>query len=206
MNTPPCQLYLISPLDVTGDFPARLEAALSAGPVAAFQFRVKDIDQHKAVELAAPLQAICTAHDVAFIVNDSISLAKRIKADGVHLGQGDGDPREARAELGPDAQIGVTCHNSRHMAMEAAEGGADYVAFGAFYPTTTKDVEHVAELDTLQKWSRVTEVPCVAIGGITADNAKPLIEAGADFLAVCGAVWDDIEGPAVAVEKFTKLL
>jgi thiamine-phosphate pyrophosphorylase len=206
MNTPPCQLYLISPLDVSGDFPTRLEAALSAGPVAAFQFRVKDIDQHKAVELALPLQAICAVYDVAFIVNDSISLAKRIKADGVHLGQGDGDPREARSELGPDAQIGVTCHNSRHLAMEAAEGGADYVAFGAFFPTTTKDVEHVAELDTLQKWSRVTEVPCVAIGGITADNAKPLIDAGADFIAVCGAVWNHPEGQSVAVESFNALL
>ncbi len=201
-----CQLYLISPLDVGGDFPAKLEEALSAGPVAAFQFRVKDIDQHEAAALAEPLQAICARHDVAFIVNDSVALAKRLKADGVHLGQGDGDVREARETLGPDAQIGVTCHNSRHLAMEAAEAGADYVAFGAFYPTSTKQVEHVAELDTLQKWSRVTEIPCVAIGGITADNAKPLIEAGADFLAVSSAVWNNPQGPANAVKAFNALL
>lgn len=201
-----CQLYLISPLDVGGDFPARLESALSAGPVAAFQFRVKDIDQHEAAALAEPLQAICAAHDVAFIVNDSVALAKRLKADGVHLGQGDGDVREAREILGRDAQIGVTCHNSRHLAMEAAEAGADYVAFGAFYPTSTKQVEHVAELDTLQKWSRVTEIPCVAIGGITSGNAKPLIDAGADFLAVSSAVWDNPEGPADAVKAFNALL
>jgi thiamine-phosphate pyrophosphorylase len=206
MRTPACQLYLISPLDVGGDFPARLEEALSAGPVAAFQFRVKGIDQHKAVDLALPLQEICAAHDVAFIVNDSISLAKRLNADGVHLGQEDGDPREAREALGKDAQIGVTCHNSRHLAMEAAEAGADYVAFGAYYPTNTKDVEHVAELDTLQKWSMVTEIPCVAIGGITPENAGPLIQAGADFLAVSGAVWNHIEGPAVAVKAFNALL
>lgn len=206
MTVPPCQLYLISPLDVGGDFPARLESALSAGPVAAFQFRVKDIDQHEAAALAEPLQAICAAHDVAFIVNDSISLAKRLKADGVHLGQSDGDVAEARQELGRDAQIGVTCHNSRHLAMEAAEAGADYVAFGAFFPTTTKQVEHVAELDTLQKWSLVTEVPCVAIGGIAPDNAKPLIEAGADFLAVSGSVWNYPDGPAAAVEAFNALL
>jgi thiamine-phosphate pyrophosphorylase len=206
MTRPDCQLYLISPLDVGGDFPARLEEALAAGPVAAFQFRVKGIDQHKAVELAAPLQAICLVHDVAFIVNDSISLAKRIKADGVHLGQEDGDPREARQELGKDAQIGVTCHNSRHLAMEAAEAGADYVAFGAFYPTTTKAVEHQAELKTLEMWSQFTEVPCVAIGGITADNAKPLIEAGADFLAVSGAVWNHADGPGAAVKAFNALL
>ena len=201
-----CQLYLISPLDVGGDFPAKLELALSAGPVAAFQFRVKGVDQHEAAALAEPLQAICAAHDVAFIVNDSIALAKRLKADGVHLGQGDGDAREARELLGPDAQIGVTCHNSRHLAMEAAEAGADYVAFGAFYPTETKHVDHVAELDTLQKWSMVTEVPCVAIGGVTPDNAKPLIDAGADFLAVSSGVWNHPKGPADAVKAFNALL
>jgi thiamine-phosphate pyrophosphorylase len=206
MTRPDCQLYLISPLDVGGDFPARLGEALSAGPVAAFQFRVKGIDQHKAVELATPLQEICARHDVAFIVNDSIALAKRIKADGVHLGQSDGDPREARQELGKDAQIGVTCHNSRHLAMEAAEAGADYVAFGAFYPTSTKEVEHQAELETLELWSQFTEVPCVAIGGITALNAVPLIKAGADFLAVSGAIWNDPDGPAAAVGKISKLL
>ena len=202
----PCQLYLISPLEVGGDFPVQLEAALSAAPVAAFQFRVKDVDQHEAAALAEPLQAICAAHDVAFIVNDSVALAKRLKADGVHLGQGDGDVSEARELLGRDAQIGVTCHNSRHLAMEAAEAGADYVAFGAFYPTQTKSVEHMADLDTLQKWSLVTEVPCVAIGGITADNAKPLIDGGADFIAVSNAVWTHPQGPAEAVKAFNALL
>ena len=202
----PCQLYLISPLEVGGDFPAQLGAALSAGPVAAFQFRVKGVDQHEAAALAEPLQAICAAHDVAFIVNDSVALAKRLKADGVHMGQGDGDVREARELLGRDAQIGVTCHNSRHLAMEAAEAGADYVAFGAFYPSDTKQVEHVAELDTLQKWSFITEVPCVAIGGITSGNAKPLVDAGADFLAVSSAVWNHPQGPAEAVKAFNALL
>ena len=206
MRTPACQLYLISPLDVSGDFPARLEEVLSAGPVAAFQFRVKNIDQHADVALAEPLQAICAAHDVAFIVNDSISLAKRLNADGVHLGQGDGDVGEAREVLGKQAQIGVTCHNSRHLAMEAAEAGADYVAFGAFYPTTTKDVKHIAELDTVQKWSMVTEIPCVAIGGITPENARPVIEAGADFIAVSGGVWNHPDGPAAAVKAFNALL
>ena len=206
MNVPDCQLYLISPTDVSGDFSAQLEAALSAGPVAAFQFRVKGIDQHEAVRLAEPLQVICADHDVAFIVNDSISLAKRLKADGVHLGQGDGDPREAREELGADAQIGVTCHNSRHLAMEAAEAGADYVAFGAFFPTSTKEVKHIAELETLRMWSQFTEVPCVAIGGIAPENAKVLVEAGADFLAVSNAVWGHPDGPAAAVKAFNALL
>lgn len=206
MHTPPCQLYLISPLEVGGDFPERLESVLSAGPVAAFQFRVKGIDQHAAAKLAEPLQEICARHDVAFIVNDSIALAKRLKADGVHLGQGDGDVAEARAELGKTAQIGVTCHNSRHLAMEAGETGADYVAFGAFFPTQTKEIEHQAEIETLELWSAVMEIPCVAIGGITPENAMPLIAAGADFIAVCGAVWNHPQGEAAAIKEFEAVL
>ena len=206
MITPPCQLYLISPLELGGSFPAQLEAALSAGPVAAFQFRMKDVDQHEAAALAVPLQAICAAYDVAFIVNDSVALAKRLNADGVHLGQSDGDIADARAELGKAFQIGVTCHNSRHLAMEAAEAGADYVAFGAFYPTITKDVEHSAELDTVEKWSRVMEIPCVAIGGITPENAKPIIDAGADFIAISSAVWNHPQGAAEAIKAFNMVL
>lgn len=202
----PCQLYLISPLDVGGDFPARLEEALGAAPVAAFQFRVKGIEQHEAARLAEPLQAICAAHDTAFIVNDDVALAKRLGADGVHLGQGDGDPKEARRILGADVQIGVTCHGSRHLAMEAGDAGADYVAFGAFYPTTTKTVEHMADPEILTWWQSMFELPCVAIGGITPDNAKALIDAGADFLAVSGAVWAHPEGPVAAVKQFDALL
>ena len=206
MKTPTCQLYLISPLDVGGDFPVRLEEALSAGPVAAFQFRIKNVDQHDAARLAEPLHAICAAQEVAFIVNDDVALAKRLKADGVHLGQGDGDPREARRLLGPDAQIGVTCHDSRHLAMDAGEAGADYVAFGAFFPTTTKAVEHHPEPEILTWWQGLFELPCVAIGGITTANAKILVDAGADFLAVSGGVWGHPEGPAAAVRAFTDIL
>lgn len=193
----PTELYLISPLDVGGAFPARLERALGAGRVAAFQFRVKDMDEHAAAALAAPLQDICAAHDCAFIVNDSISLAKRLRADGVHLGQGDGDVREAREELGREAQIGVTCHASRHLAMEAGEAGADYVAFGAFFPSATKESEHRPELDTLSWWQQIFEIPCVAIGGITPENCGPVVNAGADFLAVSNAVWRGDEAEAV---------
>jgi thiamine-phosphate pyrophosphorylase len=194
---PPCQLYLISPLEVGGDFPDRLARALDAGPVAAFQFRVKDVDQHLAAKLAEPLQRICADREVAFIVNDSVSLAKRIGADGVHLGQEDGDAREARAVLGPSVQIGVTCHDSRHLAMEAGEAGSDYVAFGSFYPTSTKVVKHHPEPVILSWWAAVFELPCVAIGGITPANAAPLVRAGADFLAVSGAVWGGDEAAAV---------
>jgi thiamine-phosphate pyrophosphorylase len=194
---PACQLYLVSPLDVTGGFADRLRRALGAGAVAAFQFRVKGVDQHEAARLAEPLQRICADADVAFIINDSAALAKRLGADGVHLGQGDGDVREARALLGPSAQIGVTCHNSRHLAMEAGEAGADYVAFGAFFPTLTKQVEHHAEPVLLSWWSTMFELPCVAIGGITPANAPALVAAGADFLAVSSAVWAEDEAALV---------
>ncbi|MFC0590861.1 thiamine phosphate synthase [Novosphingobium aquiterrae] len=199
-----CQLYLISPLDVSGQFPDRLSRALDAGAVAAFQFRVKGLDEHQAARLAEPLQLICADRDVAFIVNDSIGLAKRLGADGVHLGQGDGDVADARQRLGREAQIGVTCHNSRHLAMDAGDAGADYVAFGAFFPTQTKQTEHVAELDLLTWWQGLMEIPCVAIGGITPQNCAPLVTAGADFLAVSHAVWGGDE--VAAVRAFTTVL
>lgn len=204
MNEPSCQLYLISPLETGGAFPQRLERALETcgkdNPVAALQFRVKDLDQHEAARLAAPLQEICAAHDAAFIVNDSVSLAKRLKADGVHLGQSDGSAREARGILGREAQIGVTCHARRHLAMEAGEQGADYVAFGSFFTSETKASEHRPDLELLAWWQSVFEIPCVAIGGINPDNCAPLIEAGADFLAVSHAVWSGDE--AAAIEAF----
>lgn len=202
----PCALYLISPLDVGGAFPDRLAEALDAGPVAAFQFRVKGVDQHEAARLAAPLQRLCAAHETAFIVNDDVALAKRLGADGVHLGQGDGDPREARALLGPSAQIGVTAHDSRHLAMEAGEAGADYVAFGAFFPTATKETSHRPDPSILSWWAALFEIPCVAIGGITPENGRVLVEAGADFLAVSGGVWNHADGPAAAVRAFQAIL
>jgi thiamine-phosphate pyrophosphorylase len=189
LNVSNCAIYLISPLEVGGPFPDRLAAALDAAPVAAFQFRVKGVDEHEAARLAEPLQRICAEREVAFIVNDSVSLAKRLGADGVHLGQQDGDVREARERLGREAEIGVTCHASRHLALEAGEAGADYVAFGAFFPTTTKTAPHHAESELLTWWQTFMEIPCVAIGGITAANCAPLVRAGADFLAVSAGVW-----------------
>lgn len=203
---PPCQLYLISPPAVDATFADTLAAALDAGPVAAFQLRLKGLGEHDVARAAEPLQRLCADREVAFIVNDSVSLAKRLGADGVHLGQDDGDPRDARAALGPGVQIGVTCHDSRHLAMEAGEAGADYVAFGAFYPTTTKAVRHRPELSILSWWTTLFELPCVAIGGITVANARPLIAAGADFLAVSGGVWAHPQGPAAGVAAFAELL
>ena len=201
---PACQLYLISPPGIDAGFADRLVAAVDAGSVAAFQLRLKGLDEHAIARAAEPLQRICADREITFIVNDSISLAKRLGADGVHLGQGDGDPRDARAALGPKAQIGVTCHDSRHLAMEAGEAGADYVAFGSFYPTTTKEVSHHPEPVILSWWSTLFEIPCVAIGGITPANAAPLVKAGADFIAVSNAVWGGDE--VAAIKAFEALL
>jgi thiamine-phosphate pyrophosphorylase len=204
-RTEPARLYLISPQEVGGAFPDRLRAALGVGLASAFQLRVKDVGEDELARLAEPLQRICADFDVAFIVNDSMALAKRLGADGVHLGQGDGDIREARALLGPSAQIGKTCHDSRHLAMEAGEAGADYVAFGAFYPTTTKPSRYRPEPSILSWWSTLFEIPCVAIGGITPGNARPLLDAGADFLAVSQAVWKGSD-PALQVRAFEDVL
>ncbi len=205
-STSSCELYLISPPMIDSAFAERLKSALSAGSVAAFQLRLKGVGEDEIAALADPLQRICADHKTAFIINDSMALAKRLGADGVHLGQGDGSAKEARALLGPTAQIGVTCHNSRHLAMEAGENGADYVAFGAFHDTGTKNVSFHAETDILTWWSGLFELPCVAIGGITPDNAPELALAGADFVAASGSVWNHPGGEAEAVRAFAAAL
>ena len=202
----PCQLYLVSPVRIGDAFDAQLRAALDGGPVAAFQLRIKDASDDQILKAAERLMPICAEREVAFILNDRMDLAKACGADGVHLGQGDGDPREARQLLGAAAQIGVTCHDSRHLAMEAGEAGADYVAFGAFFPTSTKETRHRPDPAILGWWSTLFELPCVAIGGITPANARILVEAGADFLAVSNAVWAHPDGPAAGVQAFQAIL
>lgn len=205
MPDPGCQLYLVTPPAFDpGAFADALKAALDAGPVACLQLRLKDVDDDAIRQAADVLMPICHRHDVAFLVNDRPDLARAVGADGVHVGQEDTTYAEARLIMGPDATVGVTCHNSVHLAMEAAEAGADYVAFGAFFPTQTKDPKSTAELDTLRSWSLATVVPSVAIGGITVGNCPPLIEAGVDFLAVVGGVWAHPDGPAAAIRGFEK--
>jgi thiamine-phosphate pyrophosphorylase len=201
-----CQLYLISPATIGADFGDTLAAALDGGPVAAFQLRLKDLPDDDVLRAAERLMPVCAARETAFILNDRMDLAKACGADGVHLGQKDGDPREARRLLGPSGQIGVTCHDSRHFAMEAGEAGADYVAFGAFYPTKTHATPYRPDPSILRWWSRIFELPCVAIGGITPENGRVLVEAGADFLAVCSNVWEHPDGPGEAVAKFRPVL
>lgn len=200
------ELYLISPPELGDDFADRLTRALDAGPVAAFQLRIKDVDDAIIVATAEQLMPICAERDCAFVLNDRADLAAQLGADGVHLGRSDGSIKEARALLGKDVQIGATCHDSRHFAMEAGEAGADYVAFGAFHETQTKETVHRPEPEILTWWSNMFVLPCVAIGGITADNAAPLIEAGADFIAVSGAVWNHPDGEAAGVRAMVEAL
>jgi thiamine-phosphate pyrophosphorylase len=207
-TTSKCRLYLITPPQISDvdAFARDLDAALSAGDVAALQIRLKDIPLGEVRTITKVLAPIAQRHGTAVLMNDFVELAKELGLDGAHVGQSDMAYRDARRILGPDAMIGVTCHNSRHLAMDASEAGADYVAFGAFYPTTTKAVEHTAELETLTIWQEVMQTPCVAIGGITADNAAEVAQAGADFIAVSGAVWNHPEGPAAGVKALLKAI
>ena len=208
MRFPDCRLYLITP-PVLADLAAfghTLAQALDAGDVAALQIRIKDAPDDIVTAVVEALSPIAQARGVAVILNDRPDLAARLGCDGVHIGQEDAPYAQARKLMGPKAMIGVTCHDSRHLAMEAAEEGADYVAFGAFFPTTTKDAKFHAELEILEMWQEVMQIPCVAIGGITVDNCRPLVEAGADFLAVSGGVWNHKQGPAAAVAEFNRIL
>ncbi|MCR9255371.1 MAG: thiamine phosphate synthase [Alphaproteobacteria bacterium] len=203
---PGCQLYLITPPAIELDgFAGILAEALDAGPVACVQLRLKDIDDKALKQAADTLRDVCHARDVAFIVNDRPDIAAAVGADGAHIGEDDVSYEEARKILGPDRIVGVSCYDSRHKAMSAGEAGADYVAFGAIYETTTKVATTRAGLDLLTWWQEVMEVPCVAIGGITVENARPVVDAGADFLAVASGVWAYPEGPAAAVRGFNRV-
>jgi thiamine-phosphate pyrophosphorylase len=202
MALPLCRLYLITPprLDDLAAFGHVLAHALDAGDVAALQIRLKDVPDEIIAAAVDVLMPIAQARGVAVILNDRPDLAAKLGCDGAHIGQDDMPLAEARRIMGPDAMIGVTCHDSLHLAMEAAEGGADYVAFGAFFPTTTKDAATRAEPALLTGWQADMLIPCVAIGGITVENARALAAAGADFLAVSAGVWSHGDGPAAAVK------
>jgi thiamine-phosphate pyrophosphorylase len=201
-----CRLYLLTPARIEPKiFAETLKRALDGGDVASLQLRLKDVNDDEILRTGEALMRVAQRAGVAFILNDRPDLAARLGADGVHVGQEDASYAEARAAMGRDRIVGVTCHDSRHLAIEAAEAGADYVAFGAFFPTQTKEPKTRTEPELLQWWSQTMVVPCVAIGGITVDNCKVLIDAGADFLAVAAGVWDYPQGPAAAVKAFNAL-
>jgi thiamine-phosphate pyrophosphorylase len=201
-----CRLYLITPPAFEpGHFAEELKAAFGAGDVASLQLRLKNASDDEIRRAADRLLPITQSAGVAFIVNDRPDLAAELGADGVHIGQDDVPYAKARALVGNDRIVGVTCHASRHLAIEAAEAGADYLAFGAFFPTQTKEAKTRADIDLLVWWSELMTIPAVAIGGITVENAGPLIDAGADFLAVSAGVWNHPNGPAAAVKAFNAL-
>ena len=207
MQAETCRLYLITPPAFEPRaFAGTLAAALAAGDVAAVQLRLKGADDDAVRRAVQALRPVCDAHGVPLIMNDRPDLARDTGCDGVHIGQEDASYAEARKAVGPQGIVGVTAHNSRHLAIEAAEQGADYVAFGAFFPTGTKAAKTRADLDLLEWWSELMVVPVVAIGGITVDNCRPLVEAGADFLAVISGVWDHLQGPAAAVKAFNEVI
>jgi thiamine-phosphate pyrophosphorylase len=200
------RLYLITPPALDPDwFAKELEQALAGGDVACLQLRLKDIDDDAIRRATRILKPIAQARDVAFIMNDRPDLAAELDCDGVHVGEEDMPYAEARRLLGPDHIVGVTCGASRNRAIAAAEAGADYVAFGAFFPSTTKAAKHRADPELIRDWSETTVVPCCAIGGITQENCGPLVEAGADFLAVIGAIWSYPKGPRAAVAEFNEV-
>ena len=202
-----CRLYLITPPKFEPRaFAEELKRALDGGDVACLQLRLKDVSDHEIMRAAEILMPIAQKRDLAFIINDRPDLAHMIRADGVHIGQEDTPYAEAREIMGKDAIVGVTCHNSRDLAFTAGEAGADYVAFGAFFPTQTKEPKTKADIELLQWWAETMTVPCVAIGGITVENAKPLVDAGADFLAISAGVWNYKNGPQAAVKAFNTLL
>jgi thiamine-phosphate pyrophosphorylase len=201
-------LYLITPprLEDPQAFAEELKAALDAGGADCVQLRLKDVDDDTVRRITHILRPVTQERDVAFVMNDRPDLARETGCDGVHVGQDDASYADARALLGPDAIVGVTCKDSRHLAIDAAEAGADYVAFGAFFGSTTKTTTVKASPDILDWWSETTSVPCVAIGGITPANCGPLVSAGADFLAVISAVWDHPDGPAAAMVDFREAI
>lgn len=197
-----CRVYLITPPKLDpAPFADLLAAALDAGDVAAVQIRLKDVDDDTWRRAIDVLRPVAQSRDVAFLLNDRADLVRETGSDGAHVGQEDMPAPQARTLMGPDSILGVTCKGSRDLAMQAGEDGADYVAFGAFFPSGTKEVTRFIDPEILQWWSELMELPCCAIGGITADNCVPLVRAGADFLAVVGAVWNHAGGPAAGVRE-----
>lgn len=212
MSDKECRLYLVSPPQIElADFKNTLNDALDGGDVASFQLRLKNASDDEILKAAETLLPLCRERGVAFILNDRADLAVKCDADGIHLGVDDLPIKEARKIVGQDKIIGASAHASKHLAMEAGEQGADYVAFGAFYATNSKPREKIEKWGTpspgiLSWWQETMLLPCVAIGGITPANCTPLVKAGADFIAAITSVWSHEKGPGKAVEAFNEAI
>lgn len=201
------KLYIISPANINiNEFPSSLEEVLKTGLVACFQLRLKNLNDQELINISKVLKPICNKFDVPFILNDRLDLANKVGADGVHLGEDDSSILDARKLLGPKAIIGASCYNSKHLAMKAAEQGANYVAFGAFFETKTKKAKTKAVMSLIEDWVLISDIPCVAIGGIDSKNCHELIKAGVDFIAVVGAIWNNIDSPRKAILNFKNII
>ena len=201
------KLYIISPANINiNEFPSSLEEVLKTGLVACFQLRLKNLNDQELINISKVLKPICNKFDVPFILNDRLDLANKIGADGVHLGEDDSSILDARKLLGPKAIIGASCYNSKHLAMQAAEQGANYIAFGAFFETKTKKTKTKAVISLIEDWVLISDIPCVAIGGIDSKNCHELIEAGVDFIAVIGAIWNNKDSPRKEILKFKNII
>ena len=201
------KLYIISPANINiNEFPSSLEEVLKTGLVACFQLRLKNLNDQELINISKVLKPICNKFDVPFILNDRLDLANKIGADGVHLGEDDSSILDARKLLGPKAIIGASCYNSKHLAMKAAEQGANYVAFGAFFETKTKKAKTKAVMSLIEDWVLISNIPCVAIGGIDSKNCHELVKAGVDFIAVVGAIWNNIDSPRKAILNFKNII
>lgn len=204
-----CRLYLITPSNLVGEklfpFADSMQLAIDAGDVACVQLRLKNVQDETIRKVANLLQPMVQKHQIPFILNDRADLAAEFGCDGVHIGQSDTPYKKARELVGPNSIVGVTCHSSTHLAMTAGEAGADYVAFGAFFESSTKKPKYTAQPNILSKWQKTMTLPCVAIGGINTENCQAVVEAGADFIAVSAGVWNHPEGPGKAVENFNEI-
>ena len=201
------KLYIISPANINiNEYASSLEEVLETGLVACFQLRLKNLNDQELINISKVLKPICNKFDVPFILNDRLDLANKIGADGVHLGEDDPSILDARKLLGPKAIIGASCYNSKHLAMKAAEQGANYVAFGAFFETKTKKAKTKAVMGLIEDWVLISNIPCVAIGGIDSKNCHELIKAGVDFIAVVGAIWNNIDSPRKAILNFKNII
>jgi thiamine-phosphate pyrophosphorylase len=195
-----CRLYIITP--ETFDlhpFSDSLGRALDAGDVAAVQLRLKNAPDDVWKRAVDVLRPVCQSRRVEFLLNDRADLVAAAGCDGAHVGQEDMPAREARQLMGPGRTLGVTCKSSHDLADRAVDDGATYVAFGAFYPSTSKQVLNLADPEVLRRWTQRSKVPSCAIGGITAANLAPLVRAGANLLAILGGVWSHPDSPAAAV-------
>jgi len=196
------QIYLISPPKIIlSDFIVSLSNALKTNLVPVFQLRLKDYSPIDVAKIAKQIQKVCKDYNCQLILNDYPNIALDLELDGVHLGEHDAKIAEVRKQVPDYFTIGASCYNSKHRAMQAGEDGANYLAFGAFFPTTTKQIKYYADVELLQWAIELLNLPIVAIGGITADNCANLVKNKADFLAVISFVWQHSLGEKEALNQ-----